>query len=109
TMHHVDLKLKAYGIATVHDVHSMVRIGFSPAYWYVPVFYIIAMAMFCFHLMHGISSMVQSLGLRDAVWKVRLDRAALVIAVVVFIGFASIPLAGRLGMIEPNPLLIAAH
>jgi succinate dehydrogenase / fumarate reductase cytochrome b subunit len=95
----------------VHDVHTMVRLGFSTKYWYgaVPVFYILSMGLLCFHLSHGISSMFQSMGLRNAVWRKRLDRAALVIALVVFVGFASLPLAGLLGMIDPNPFHIAAH
>jgi len=108
-------KLSAHGefpdseALAVHDVYSMVAIGFSPTYWYVSVFYIISMGLLCFHLMHGISSMFQSLGLRNALWRVRLDRAALVIALVVFVGFASIPLACLLGVIEPITPLVAAH
>ena len=93
----------------VHDVYSMVAMGFSPRFWYVSVFYILSMALLCFHLMHGISSMFQSLGLRNATWRKRLDRAALVIAVVVFIGFASIPTATLLGMIEPLAPVALTH
>lgn len=101
TIHHVYDKLVSYGSTTVHDVYSMVAHGFSLKYWYVAVSYIIAMGLLCMHLMHGVSSMFQSLGLRNALWRVRLDRFALIIAVVVFIGFASIPLATLLGFIEP--------
>jgi succinate dehydrogenase / fumarate reductase cytochrome b subunit len=111
TLHHLAPKLAATGVTHVHDVYTMVRMGFSTDYWHgaVPVFYIFAMGLLCLHLMHGISSMFQSLGLRDAVWKRRLDKAALVIALVVFVGFAAIPLAGLLGMLPENPLLVAAH
>jgi succinate dehydrogenase / fumarate reductase cytochrome b subunit len=89
TLHHVYDKLLPLGKTQVHDVYSMVAYGFSTHYWYgiVPVFYIISMALLCFHLMHGISSMFQSLGLRNAVWRTRLDRIALVVAIVVFVGF----------------------
>lgn len=109
TMHHVYDKLLATGKTHVHDVYSMVVHGFSGKYWYVSVFYIISMGLLCFHLMHGVSSMFQSLGLRNAVWRARLDRIALAVAVIVFIGFASIPLASLLGVIEPITPLIAAH
>lgn len=109
TIHHVYDKLQAMGHTQVHDVYSMVIHGFSVQFWYVPVFYFISMAVLCLHLMHGISSMFQSLGLRNATWRVYLDRAALVIALVVFIGFSSIPLASLLGILEPITPLLAAH
>ncbi len=109
TMHHVYDKLAAVGKTTVHDVYSMVAHGFSPRFWYISVFYLVAMGLLCLHLMHGISSMFQSLGLRNALWRGRLDRAALVIALVVFAGFASIPLACLAGWIEPITPLAVAH
>ena len=74
-----------------------------------PIFYVISMALLCLHLRHGISSMFQSLGLRNATWRVYLDRAALIIALVVFVGFSSIPLASLLGILEPITPLLAAH
>jgi succinate dehydrogenase / fumarate reductase cytochrome b subunit len=110
TMHHVYDKLSATGKTTVHDVYSMVALGFSPQFWYVAVFYIISMALLCLHLRHGISSMFQSLGLRNAVWRKRLDAIALVLALALFVGFASIPLASLLGIgIEPITPLVATH
>ena len=110
TMHHVYDKLAAMGQTEVHDVYSMVAHGFSAKFWYVPLFYIISMALLCLHLRHGISSMFQSLGLRNALWRSRLDAVALVLAIIVFVGFASIPLAGLLGIgIEPITPLIATH
>ena len=85
----------------VHDVYSMVAIGFSHQFWYVSAFYIIAMALLCIHLSHGISSMFQSLGLRNASLRRRLDLIAIVIGIILFIGFSSIPAASLLGIIEP--------
>jgi len=109
TMHHVYDKLAAVGKTEVHDVFSMVVHGFSPQFWYVSVFYIIAMVLLCLHLMHGISSMFQSLGLRNSIWRGRLDRLALVIALIVFFGFISIPVASLVGILEPITPLAAAH
>lgn len=109
TMHHVYDKLAAIGEPIVHDVYSMVAYGFSPQYWYVAIFYIIAMGLLCMHLMHGVSSMFQSLGLRNATWRLRLDRVALIVAILVFVGFASIPAATLLGFIEPITALPAVH
>ena len=109
TIHGVYDKLQALGKTSVHDVYSMVAIGFSPKYWYVSVFYIFSMGLLCLHLMHGVSSMFQSLGLRDAIWRVRLDRAALVIALVVFVGFAAIPVASLTSLIDPITAMPAGH
>ena len=109
TMHNVHDKLVPLGKTEVHDVYSMVVHGFSARFWYVSVFYVISMALLCLHLMHGVSSMFQSLGLRNAVWRTRLDGLALVVALVVFVGFASIPLASLAGLLEPITPLAAAH
>lgn len=102
TIHGVYDKLAAVGKTEVHDVYSMVAIGFSAQYWYVSLFYIISMVLLAFHLSHGISSMFQSLGFRNQVWRQRLDRAAFVIAWALFVGFASIPVAVLLGLITPT-------
>jgi len=87
----------------VHDVYSMVANGFrSPI---VSGFYLIAMALLSIHLSHGVSSMFQSLGLRNAVWRPRLDKLAVIIGVVVFLGFSSIPVACLAGFIQPTQVI----
>lgn len=83
----------------VHDVHSMVVAGFSVEYWYVTLFYVVAMVLLCLHLRHGISSMFQSLGLRNALWRKRLDSIALILSIVILVGFISIPLAVIAGLL----------
>lgn len=85
----------------VHDVYSMIAHGFSAKFWYVSLSYIIAMGLLCIHLSHGISSMFQSLGLRNATWRKRLDGIALAVGLILFIGYSSIPTACLLGLIEP--------
>ncbi len=109
TMHGAYDLLEATGKNNVHDVYSMVAIGFSPQYWYVSLFYVIAMGLLFLHLSHGISSMFQSIGLRNHTWRVRLDRAALVISIALFIGFASIPVAGLLGILPYQDMVQGAH
>lgn len=103
TMHHVDQKLAALPEEEqkVHDIYSMVALGFSTHSAItvgIAVFYIVAMWLLCMHLSHGVSSMFQSLGFRNEVWRKRLDAAALVVGLVLFVGFASIPVTGLLGM-----------
>lgn len=105
-------KLSAHGefpdspALNVHDVYSMVAIGFGNPL--VSGFYILSMVLLCLHLSHGISSMFQSLGLRNAIWRKRLNKVALAIALVVFIGFTSIPVAVLAGMIEPLPTALSS-
>jgi hypothetical protein len=45
------------------------------------------------HLGHGVSAMFQSLGWRNSVWWPRIARFAQVVSVVLFLGYASIPMA----------------
>lgn len=76
---------------SVHDVYRMVITGFSwlPAV----VFYIIAMALLCFHLSHGVSSLFQTLGIAtDKSWPL-FKSLGYLFAAVIFIGNCSIPIA----------------
>lgn len=73
------------------DVYNMMITGFSSGW--VSLFYIVAMALLCMHLAHGLSSLFQSLGLRNKIWRIRLDLVARIVAVLIFLGFASIPFA----------------
>lgn len=82
------------------DVHTMMVAGFS--YWWISIFYIIGMALLCMHLTHGISSMFQSLGLRNQAWRSRLDPLAKITGIVLFIGFSSIPVAVMAGLVTPQ-------
>lgn len=78
-----------------HDIFKMLVVGFSNPW--VSGFYILGMALLCLHLSHGVSSMFQSLGWRNDVYRPFLDRAAQVIGVVLFLGYSSIPVAILLG------------
>jgi succinate dehydrogenase / fumarate reductase cytochrome b subunit len=69
------------------------------AVWPVAIFYIVAMGALCLHLSHGIWSMLQTLGWSTARNEATLKVISSVIASIVFLGFASVPvavLAGRL-------------
>jgi succinate dehydrogenase / fumarate reductase cytochrome b subunit len=74
------------GVGLVPDVHAIMVAGYA-------ICYLIAVAMLGLHLSHGVSSVFQSLGLRNEVWRGRLNTIALLYALVVFCGFASIPLS----------------
>lgn len=78
-----------------HDIFKMLVVGFNNPL--VSGFYVLAIGLLCFHLSHGTSSLFQSLGLRNAAWRPVLDRGAQVVAVLIFLGYASIPTAILLG------------
>lgn len=71
------------------DVFAMMVKGFSSPV--ISIFYLIAMALLCMHLTHGVASMFQSLGVRNEVWRYRLKCLATAYGCFIFIGFASIP------------------
>ena len=70
------------------------------AVWPVAVFYIVAMAALCLHLSHGIWSMLQTLGWNTARNEATLKIISRVIAIVVFIGFTSVPVAVMTGWLR---------
>ena len=74
-----------------HDIFKMMVVGFSNLW--VSGFYIVGMALLCLHLSHGVSSMFQSIGWKNAAYRPFLDKAAYWLAALIFIGYASIPLA----------------
>ena len=78
-----------------HDIFKMMVVGFSNPW--VSGFYIIGMALLCLHLSHGVSSMFQSLGLKNKIYGPFLDQFARVVAVLIFFGYTSIPVAILLG------------
>jgi succinate dehydrogenase / fumarate reductase cytochrome b subunit len=79
------------------DAYGNVIQGFRvPA---VSIFYIIAMALLCLHLRHGLWSLFQSLGFSHPRHTPRIRRAASILALLVFFGFASIPVAVMLKVI----------
>ena len=59
----------------------------------IALFYIVAMALLCLHLRHGLWSMVQTLGFHHPRHTPRLRTVASLIAFLIFLGFISIPLA----------------
>ena len=74
-----------------HDIFKMMVVGFSKPL--VSGFYVLGLALLCLHLSHGASSMFQSLGWKNEAYRPFLDNAARVVAVVIFLGYTSIPVA----------------
>jgi succinate dehydrogenase / fumarate reductase, cytochrome b subunit len=82
-----------------YDVFSMMVYGFQNVY--VSGFYILGLFLLTLHLTHGASSFFQSLGLNNKRVTSTLATAARVFAWLLFIGYASIPVAVLLGFVQP--------
>ena len=80
-----------------HDVYRMMILGFRV--WYVSLFYIIGMILLSLHLSHGVSAMFQSLGLRNRGWQPFIKGFARFIAIVLLVGYCSIPIAVLTGLV----------
>jgi succinate dehydrogenase / fumarate reductase cytochrome b subunit len=79
------------------DVRYNIVSGFQhPA---VSIFYIIAMILLCMHLYHGLWSMFQSLGWSHPRYTPKIKKGAAVFAILVAIGFVSVPLAVMTGLV----------
>jgi succinate dehydrogenase / fumarate reductase, cytochrome b subunit len=80
------------------DVFQMVVRGFSqPA---VAVGYLVAMVLVGMHLRHGIASVFQSTGVTSPKYRPLINRVGVIVAIILAIGFASIPLAIMAGLVK---------
>ena len=81
-----------------HDVYQMLVLGFS-SYW-VSGFYVLSIGLLCIHLSHGTSAMFQSLGLKNAEYADVIDCLAKVAAILIFLGYISIPVGVLAGVVK---------
>jgi len=82
-----------------YDVYSMMVYGFQNAY--VSAFYLVGLFLLTLHLTHGSSSLFQSLGLNNHKLTPRLALSGRIFAWLLFLGYASIPIAVLLGLVQP--------
>jgi succinate dehydrogenase / fumarate reductase cytochrome b subunit len=82
---------------TIPNVYEMMLHGFKNVW--ISLFYVLGTGALCMHLSHGISSMFQTLGLRNEKWRYGLNALALVYGWGVFIGFAIIPVSVMLHLV----------
>lgn len=78
--------------------YERVVAGFSA--WYIVLIYVVAMIALGMHLRHGIWSSIQTLGWSSRTREPALRATALVIALVVVVGFLAPPLAIAVGIIN---------
>ena len=82
-----------------HDVYRMMILGFSNPV--ASVFYIIGVALLALHLNHGIMSMGQTLGLNTGKVRSLWEKGGPALAWLIFLGYASIPVAVYAGLVKP--------
>ncbi len=73
------------------NVFANVVSGFQ--HWYISLFYVFAMVFLCIHMLHGVWSMFESVGINHPEYNRFIRGLATVITVVVALGFISIPVA----------------
>lgn len=62
--------------------------------------YLVANALLCLHLLHGLPSLFQSVGLRHPKYNPLIDRISLGVVTLIFVGNTAIPLAVMTGTIK---------
>jgi succinate dehydrogenase / fumarate reductase cytochrome b subunit len=82
----------------MHDVYGMMVLGFSNLW--ISSFYLLGVGLLCIHLSHGVGAMFQSLGLKNEVYAARIDGFAKIVAVILFLGYASIPVSVLAGAVK---------
>ena len=80
------------------DVYKTVLAGFNVKI--VSGFYVFALALLCLHLYHGVWSMFQSVGIFHPRYTPLLRALAKVVAVLIFAGYVSIPVAVLAGVLR---------
>ena len=91
----------------VHDVYSMMFLGFSHPL--VSLFYIVAVGLLSFHLVHVAESMFQTLGWKSGWWAGLLKKIVVLYCVLYFLGSLVIPGAILTGVLQPAPGTTAAQ
>jgi succinate dehydrogenase / fumarate reductase, cytochrome b subunit len=82
------------------DAYNNVITGFQhPA---ISIFYIVAVVLLSMHLYHGLWSMFQSMGVNHPRYTPRLKRFAAIFAVLIAVGYISIPVAALTHLLEPD-------
>jgi len=81
------------------DVYHNLVTGFRV--WWVSAWYVFAICLLGLHLRHGLWSMLQSVGLAHSLRKEgALKQAALIVAVLIVLGYISIPISILLGFLK---------
>ncbi|MBC8089731.1 MAG: succinate dehydrogenase cytochrome b subunit [Phycisphaerae bacterium] len=83
------------------DPYNNLRLTFANPLW--TGFYVLSMAALALHLYHGGWAVVRTLGVARPSQSPLKRRVSLIIAIVVAVGFAVVPIAATLGVFEEQP------
>jgi succinate dehydrogenase / fumarate reductase cytochrome b subunit len=82
------------------EPYANVAADFAPGHWYVTLFYTLSIVAVGFHLRHGLFSAVRTLGQRTARGERIARGAALLLSVVLVVGYLSVPFAVLTGLVD---------
>lgn len=88
---HDNIPMKNYGGVEIKDMYYLVQTVFRQEWW-LSVLYIIAMVLLSFHLIHGFQSAFQTMGLRHVKYMPIIEKAGVVIAILIPAAFAAFPI-----------------
>ena len=97
---HFTLGVVGFKPGQYQDLHVYENVVAGFSVWPVAVFYIVAMGALCLHLDHGIWSMLQTLGWSTSRNARTLKTLSRVVAIIVFAGFVSVPVAVMTGLVH---------
>jgi succinate dehydrogenase / fumarate reductase cytochrome b subunit len=98
--HILDLTTGTLNPNGVHgEVYDNIVAGFAPDRWWVTLIYTVAVVTVGFHIRHGIWSALRSLGQSSVAAQHTWQAVALVVAVVITVGFLSVPFAVLTGLV----------
>jgi succinate dehydrogenase / fumarate reductase cytochrome b subunit len=87
-------------VADKQHPYANVVADFAPGRWYVTLFYTLAILSIGFHLRHGIFSALRTLGQQTAKGQRRNRAIALGVAVLLCVGYLSVPFAVLTGLVS---------
>lgn len=82
-----------------HDAYSLVIVGFRDPF--ATGFYLLGLFLLSMHLGHGIQSFISTLGVRSRKIAEPISTASPYLAGLIFLGYASVPIASILRLINP--------
>jgi succinate dehydrogenase / fumarate reductase, cytochrome b subunit len=98
--HLLDLTTGTLNPHGVHgEVHANVVADFAPQRWYITLVYALAVIAVGFHIRHGMWSALQTFGRSTATTERALKSVSLGVAVVLVVGFLSVPFAVLTGLV----------
>jgi succinate dehydrogenase / fumarate reductase cytochrome b subunit len=100
--HILDLTTGSAGAAQFRELRAYENLVYSFRRVPVAAFYIVAMVLLCMHLYHGLWSMFQSMGVSHPRYTPIIKRAAAWVAILMAVGFISIPVSVLTGLVGAN-------